>query len=344
MPRVGYAEVVGAAVGSASNAGWFGDGRDGDLIVEAGQTYVFDVALDEGQVVKQFRNVYIGEGATVKTSGRCNGMVWSVQGNFENHGTITMDKCAPLLNSMEEECASEPHIKLCGLVGGNGGKAGLGHFVQSAHKSPGIPGNGFPFGGGYGSGSGSRGYAGGDAEPRPPVGTVIPYPGSTGEGKYGSGAGYDGYAGGAGPGGSGAVGTYYGGHSPHSNGNAGEAIGGGAFFLFVGGRVVNKGVITACGGNGATGVKVVATNQNGGYHTGAPDASGSGGAAGGGIIAIVHTGDYQNSGSIIANGGKGGPRIEQSSQDDKTAVGEAGADGEAGPVLITTLDELLASA
>ena len=342
MPRVGYAEVIGAAVGGASNAGWFGDGRDGDLIVEAGQTYVFDVALDEGQVVKQFRNVYIGEGATVKTSGRCNGMVWAVQGDFENRGTITMDKCAPLLNSQEAAAAKERHIALCGLIGGDAGKAGAHHQYESVIDNGGVPGKGFPLGGGYGPGSGSPTMYGGNGEPRPPIGTTIPYrdTNTTSGGRvlYGAGGNIYDYQspnyvtlyGGNGPGGTGAAVAYYSDQHVNANGNnGGDAIGGGALIIFIGGRAINAGVITASGGNAATGAIAVRSNSR-------KDASGGGGGAGGGIVAIVHTGDFTNTGTIKASGGKGGAAASSS-------FGSAGSDGSAGAVLITTLDKLLAS-
>ena len=360
MPRAGYAEVIGAAVGGAANAGWFGDGRDGDLIVEAGQTYMFDVALDEGQVVKQFRNVYIGEGATVKTSGRCNGMVWMVQGDFENRGTITMDKCAPLLNDKEALCAQQKHVKLCNLKGGNAGAAGNGGQKSSssnswsAYRAGGTPGIGFAFGGGYGPGSGNGNAAGGNAEPRPPIGTAIPFPAPSAEGvqpSYGAGAsaGYSGSntasgesvfaRGGNGPGGSSAVGVYYS-SGVVTAGNNGDAVGGGAIWIFVQGKVTISatGLITACGGNGGAGVSKGKRGE-GGASGSVTGASGGGGAAGGGIIAIVHTGDYENSGAIKANGGIGGARPNVESTNQVTA----GSDGEAGPVLITTLDALLAS-
>ena len=48
--RIGTSRVLGAAQGAA-NAGWFGDGRDGDLYVADGETLALDVALDEGQIV-----------------------------------------------------------------------------------------------------------------------------------------------------------------------------------------------------------------------------------------------------------------------------------------------------
>ena len=56
----GNSIVVGAATGGGANAGWFGDGRDGALNVADGQTLALPVALDEGQIVKQYTSGYIG--------------------------------------------------------------------------------------------------------------------------------------------------------------------------------------------------------------------------------------------------------------------------------------------
>lgn len=210
--------------------------------------------------------------------------------------------------------------------------------TASNYKAGGTPGKGFVLGGGYGPGSGSLGNAGGDAEPRPPIGTTIPYPGGAGAGKYGAGAGSgSSYMGGAGPGGSAAVYVYY--SSEYGkNGNAGNAVGGGLFVLYVGGRFVNAatGVISADGGNGANGTSASKRGEGGASGT-RNGASGGGGGAGGGIIAVVHTGDYTNQGSIHANGGTRGAAGSSS------LVASYATDGSAGPVLITTLDELLAS-
>ena len=63
MARTGYAEVIGGAAQGAANAGWFGDVRDGDLFVADGETLALDVALDEGQIVKRYKNGYIGTGS-----------------------------------------------------------------------------------------------------------------------------------------------------------------------------------------------------------------------------------------------------------------------------------------
>ena len=80
MSNPGYAEVIGSSVRGGSRVLWFGDGRDGDLHVADGETLVLDVVEDEGQVLMRYKSVYIGYGAVVKTSGRCNGLILCSQG------------------------------------------------------------------------------------------------------------------------------------------------------------------------------------------------------------------------------------------------------------------------
>lgn len=339
--RKGISIVVGAATGGGANAGWFGDGRDGALNVADGQTLALPVALDEGQIVKQYTSGYIGTGSLLTAANRCNGMVLLFTGDLTIKGTISMDKKAPLLNPMEEQCAAEPHVALCGgLTGGNGG--GGSTIIPSSYGDgqPGIGGNGFALGGGYGGGGGARLYdsmitpqKGGDAEPRAPIGTVIPFYGEITGALYGAGGAglYRNYSGdyvgqgGSMPGGSGGYAGYDSPNVVQLRGNDGDAYGGGLLIIYVKGRLIisGSGKITANGGNGANGL-------NGGHKTPA------GGAAGGGIIAIVHNGDYTNSGSVAANGGTGGVGYEPSRYTN-------GANGSIGTVLITTLSDLLAA-
>ena len=137
--------------------------------------------------------------------------------------------------------------------------------------------------------------------------------------------------GGAGPGGSGAASAYQSERTINVNGQNGDGVGGGAVFLFVRGsvRIGSTGKITANGGNGANGVLADRGDQT---------ATGGGGAAGGGIVAIIHTGDYNNSGSITVNGGTGG--IGGSSS---YFAAENGEDGGIGVILISKLSDLLAA-
>lgn len=348
--RIGSSVVLGAAQGVA-NAGWFGDGRDGDMNVADGETLSLEVALDEGQIVKQYTNGYIGVGSLLTAANRCNGMVLLFSGDLTVKGTISMDKKAPLLNPLEDQCAAEVHVALCGgLQGGNGGAAGTG-YGNPANHAPGPGGNGFAFGGGFGGGSASNAMNGGPGEPRPPVGTEVPYRDTNtttgGTVLYGAGGNIYDYQspnyvtlyGGRGPGGSGACYSYFSDAASNANGNDGDAIGGGALFIYVRGRLTieSTGVITADGGDGAAGVHTYMSGSGGALGSDS-DASGGGGAGGGGIIAIVHSGDYANAGSISANGGHGGACYTIST----TSYGTAGADGEIGTVLITTLADLLA--
>lgn len=327
---------------------WFGTGEDGDLIVN--EDTIMEVLEDQGQIIKQYNNLTINEGATLKPSGRCNGMILLIKGNLVVNGTISVKKCAPLLNSNESEAKKEPHIKICGnLKGGNGGKGGDGKF--SGGKG-GLGGLGHELGGGYGGGGagdgnydGSLDTAGGDSEPRPPVGIVWP---CTTSGEYGAGGKggksassypYGGISdGGAAPGGSG--GTYYRANFVEGTPNGpikglpGDAYGGGLLIIFVKGsvRIGSTGIIDADGGIGA------GIDESSGYFYSA-DRPGLGGSAGGGIIAIIHTGDYINSGSIHANGGAAPIPPDLSMSEYPTeSLGEA---GEIGTILIKKIDELL---
>lgn len=352
----GQSKIIGASLGGSNLRTWFGDGSDGDLALSENQTLELDVAPDEGQIFKQYKSLIIPSGAILKPSHRCNGTIITVQGDLVLSGTISVDKCAPLLNANEYSHAQSKYIALCGgLTGGNGGSGGQAHNTESLGVYPGQPGTGglgFTFGGGYGGGSGcdqdwggsSANRNGGPGEPRPPVGTSMPYPaprvervttlygaGGTGFHQYGTAYG------GGGPGGSG--GAYMwrstdpttSGDLQVANGKDGDAYGGGALFLFVKGDVVvnSTGIISADGGNGAAGVSV--DNQG-------VSATGGGGAGGGGIIAIVYGGTYTNNGSVHANGGHGGARGTYGSYTVNTTNG---ADGSIGTVFISSFDDLM---
>lgn len=369
MARTGYAEIIGGAAQGAANAGWFGDGRDGELYVADGETLSLDVALDEGQIVKRYTNGYIGTGSLLTAANRCNGMVLLFSGDLTVKGTISMDKKAPLLNPLEDQCAAEVHVALCGgLTGGKGGKAGAGAvlYYESNGKigAPGAPGSGFAFGGGPGGGSGAVGFYSdgfivkdGANGSRAPVGTDMPYVPTDGADDYGSGGSLRiemmtiGWVpGGAGPGGSGAAQrySYSSEYNQYLNGNgqagaAGDAFGGGAVFIFVKGRLTieGSGKITAAGGDGADGIADVYRPESNDTYGLNASLTGGGGAAGGGIIVIVHNGDYTNSGSVSAPGGVGGTGASFV-LGFHSAAAENGGDGEIGTVRITTLAELLA--
>lgn len=355
--------MIGEGGGGSQYDEWFGDGSDGDFVVAAGETVQLSVALDEGQIVKNYKNLTIEEGGVLTAANRCNGMVLLVQGDLTVNGTISMDKKAPLLNTMEDMCAQEMHVAKCALTGGNGGAGGAGttynHSSKAYISSSGIGGNGFAFGGGFGGGSGSVGYAttsfityynAGSGE-RAPIGTTIPYPAGKNVSLYGVGgtiASISGNAGvgGAGYGGSGGVmaWSYSSSLSQYSggsvfNGSAGDAIGGGAIWIFVKGKVIigGSGVITADGGNGGAGA--LGTFTASGSYGNNSSMSGGGGAGGGGIIAIVHTGSYNNAGSVAARGGVGGaPAVSSFSA---SSYSQAGGNGDIGAVLVTTIGDLL---
>lgn len=349
----GQSKIIGASLGGSNLRTWYGDASDGDLALSENQTLALDVTSDEGQIFKQYKSLTIPVGAVLRPSHRCNGLIITVQGDLILNGTISVDKCAPLLNANESLHAQSKYISLCGeLIGGKGGAGGNG---TTASLLPGTGGNGFTFGGGYGGGSAAGsghgpsshyyyGYNGGSGEPRPPAGTTMPYPAPTTGNQvvmYGVGGScaHSGRhcQGGAGPGGSGgAINWEHSDDNPNgiyavSNGRTGDAYGGGAFYLFVKGNIIigETGAITADGGNGANGVSAYATNVY---------ASGGGGGGGGGIIAIVYGGTYTNNGSVHANGGHGGARGTYGSYTVNTTNG---ADGSIGTVFISSFDDLM---
>ena len=367
--RIGMSRVLGAAQGEA-NAGWFGDGRDGELYVADGETLSLEVALDEGQIVKQYTNGYIGTGSLLTAANRCNGMVLLFTGDLTIKGTISMNKKAPLLNPMEEQCAAEVHVALCGgLTGGKGGKAGVGAvFTYESYGkigAPGSAGNGFSLGGGPGGGSGAVGFYNGTIVndgadgTRAPIGTNMPYVPTEGADDYGNGGSlragtitYTWVPGGAGPGGSGAAQrySYSSEYNQYTYGNgisgaAGDAFGGGAVFVFVKGRLVIEcsGKITAGGGNGADGIADIYSPSGSDSYARNASLTGGGGGAGGGIIVIVHNGDYTNAGSVAAPGGVGGTGASYT-YGLNSAAASNGENGEAGTVLIAKLSDLLNAA
>lgn len=338
---------------------WFGDGSDGDFVVAAGETHSEPVTLDEGMIIKQYSSLTIEEGGIWQPANRCNMTKILVSGDLTVNGSMVFDRLMPLQNSSESEVLKDEHWNLCNtyqtLKGGNGGTAGAGGYsggnggVQGA---AGTGGNGFELGGGCGGGSGGicwrqysntygstgTAYPGASGEPRPPIGTAIPYAATAKNSSplYGVGGSVTGgsytYNGGSGPGGSGGILRNYGSNTTDQfgggkAGTAGSALGGGCAIIFVGGKVKigATGVISADGGNGARGV---------GINSATKFASGGCGGGGGGIIAIIHNGDYINSGSVRANGGTGGAIAVSS-------VGSAGSDGDAGTVLIAAIADIL---
>ena len=354
MPIISNFPALGGGTPGPDYSSWFGTGEDGDFTVST--DVALPVALDSGQIIKQYNNLTITSTGALHPANRCNGMILLVKGDLTVDGTIHVDKCAPLLNDNEELAAQEQHVALCGELtggrGGNGGNGGTGkHLVNDTDPrpqvgAPGTGGAGFRFGGGFGAGSGggasSSGYAGANGD-RAPYGTPIPFmPSDNRTGQYGSGGGSGYGPGGGGPGGSGSVGISY----ANTQGNSGDAIGGGALFIFVGGKVRINGTaaIRSSGGNGAMGVGNGAYNTTSGYRWVYAIATGGGGGGGGGIVAIVHTGDIINSGAVTALGGSGGKGISYTKEYgswDATATSSDGAKGSTGTVLITNIADLL---
>lgn len=298
--RYGISVSVGAAGGNGINTTWFGDGSDGKIKLTSGNTHTVSVVEDAQTAVINAQSLTLDEGATITTSGRCQGLIIKVQKDCVINGTINMDCKSPLQCENEDELAANPIITLCGSPsGGNGGAGGAcitNNFGNISHHGyGGEGGTGHVFGGGYAGGGGGS-YAGGSSATRPPVGITWPYPGTGGAGAYGSGGGAgDSHPGGSAPGGGGASG---------SGSNNGNGYGGGAIYLIVGGNLTigSSGLLTANGGNG--GNSTSSTQTSGGYS--ASTTSGSGGGGGGGIICIVYRGSIIQGGTLSVAGGEAG--------------------------------------
>lgn len=329
--------------GTDPYSSWFGTGEDGDVTISIDTP--IEVTLDTGLIIQQYNSLTITSSGILRPANRCRGMLLLVKEDFTLDGTISVDKLSPLLGEGEDLALATPQIALCNCLGGDGGKAGVGgtylydESFRAFSGAPGEPGLGHGLGGGYGSGSASDSRPGGSCNPRPPVGTAIPYPCPANSVAFaGSGASTSGSSGGNGPGGSGGLYVYYSSAS-YANGNNGDAIGGGAVWIFVGGNVNigSTGKISACGGNGGNGVTRTKSGSGGavGSKTGL---SGGGGAGGGGIIAIVYAGTIVNGGTLIASGGVGGAKPDNTSYKNQATPG---ADGAIGTVLVSSIQDLL---
>lgn len=302
--RYGISVSVGAAGGNGINATWFGDGSDGKIKLTSGNTHTVSVVEDAQTAVINAQSLTLDEGATITTSGRCQGLIIKVQKDCIINGTIDMNCKSPLQCVNEEELAANPVITLCGSPAG--GKAGNGGACQSNnfgnisyHGYGGEGGTGHVFGGGYGGGGGGVGGNGGSSATRPAVGITWPYPGATsGNGAYGSG-GAGSASGGSAPGGSGGCGN------PGNNGNG---YGGGAIYLIVGGNLTigSSGLLTANGGNGGNSSSSTHTSVSEGSAYSVSYTTGSGGGGGGGVICIVYRGTIVHGGTLSVAGGTAG--------------------------------------
>lgn len=325
--RIGQSRVIGSSTSSSLNRLWYGDGSDGDAVIAADTE--LEVALDEGQIIKNYNSLTINEGVTLKPANRCNGMVLLVRGDLIVNGTISADKCAPLLNSLEESSLSQNQIKLCGsLLGGTGGNGGDSYSNSYGTSAGGTASAGYALGGGWPGGGAAAPSSstqrvsepGGDGI-RAAFGTTFPYPAPdayTIAAQYGAGGStYSSTVrvGGSAPGGGGATGN--------NAGKAGDGYPGGAIWIFVGGNVTISGTgkITACGGDGGAGI----------YDSSYKGYSGGGGGGGGGVIAIVYGGTYTNNGSIRVDGGNGGTCSRSAC---------SGSSGLVGSTLISSFDSL----
>lgn len=268
----------------------YGDGSDGDLRVEAGETYSIDGP-------KQYRSIYVAPGATLTvapwngvTGGaidiRCAGdMV--VEGSIETNkkgyrggaGFVPAAAGAPACSMQGESYAGTP---TCSTVANGGGGGGAVAMYVSAMR---------PFG----------------------QSVYINVTGGAG-GSYGSigdpGTNYY-------------VASNYMGADPYST-SAGALYGDSGSQVFYRGSGGGGGISGAAGGNGGGSIRIAARtvtvsgtiSANGGNGT-----SGSGGGSGGSVWILG--GSVDISGSIAANGGTGEPYVVNNA----TIYGGKGGDG-----------------
>lgn len=345
--RYGISVSVGAAGGNGINATWFGDGSDGKIEVTSGNTYTVSVVEDAQTAVINAQSLKLDEGATITTSGRCQGLIIKVQKDCVINGTINMNCKSPLQCVNEEELAANPVITLCGSpAGGNGGAGGNSHTSNFGNTSTpaygGAGGSGHVFGGGYGGGGAGGAGGGGSSATRPAVGITWPYPGASGSnaGAYGSGGGGGAGTGGSAPGGSGgAQSAYYedgSGSTSAVNGNNGNSYGGGAIYLIVGGNLTigSTGVLTANGGNGGNSVAGTHTSIDHSDNTAysSSTTTGSGGGGGGGVICVVYRGTIVHGGTLSVAGGTAGTSSNSAC---------VGANGSVGTTKVASFDSLM---
>jgi hypothetical protein len=300
---------------------YFGDGSDGDLIVNSNLS--FPSVEDGDMIVKQYKSLTINSGI-VTTSNRCRGLMIYVQEDCIIDGTLSMtargckanpniggtDSYTPVApsdgNPVDNNGLQIPMITNTGtdtLIAANfNGCGNAAVNVVVNHKS--IDGNGTIFSvakessvdgfGSGGKGGGSYDYGNGADSAGLGRNGVCFSGGAGGGGTQTDDKGLNGvYFGGAGGAG------YYNDYRNYGGGGSGNPISqygsggssgtGGLLILIVGGNLTIEGTIHNCGSNG-----------NGGK------GGGGGGGSGGGRILILYKNIYTNIGTIITDGGQGG--------------------------------------
>lgn len=117
------------------DTGYFGDGSDGPLYIRAGQTVVLPVAVpDQSIVQKNYTNVTIEYGGTLKCSAPNAGLILRVQGDCNILGTIDQRAMAPVTNP--NNLYSYPPELRCGRGGDGGGLFGTSVSVNDGQLPP----------------------------------------------------------------------------------------------------------------------------------------------------------------------------------------------------------------
>ena len=322
--------------GLSSYGNYFGTGKDGSVTISGSaqvSSSLNNISSEFGDtIVKNYQNLTIDSGIVFTPLRACRGMVIYCTGNLTVNGTISMTGkgggvatkiAAPI--GIASSTDSRYDLVDATLYFNN--------LSSSASGGRGIPThwNWAPSGSAWFSNfkmrvplSGS--VAGANGGPRRESGGT----GTAGTfccGGGGGGAGVQGYvadygSGGAGGrgtifagGGGGAGGGYYvgGGTSTYEYGttaangggtSAGGAGGnssgvGGLLILIVRGNITINGTISNNGRNGSSASSPVGPAYE--------FSGGGGGGSGGGRIMIIYGGTYANTGTIVANGGSGGP-------------------------------------
>ena len=316
----------------------FGDGSDGDLVIQAGDTVTLPVPVPHQSVVeKRYKSITIEAGGTLTTSDPNAGLVLRCQGDCTIHGTIDQSGKAPKTNP--DSTYPYPEELQCG-DGGAGGNGGGRTSVAGGTAMAARPyGGGYGAGGGGANGNDSDDGTGGVGGSTNDTTILIPdeqlfaggarglarggsgSPGTNGGGGGGGALddrGANGGAGGTGPGGTGATGTTGNNGKGGGGGGAGN-YGGGVVLVYVGGNFFFDGTIDCSGKNGGNGGNLTTIGRGGG----------GGGGGGGGSIYVLHMGTQTVTGGFNVNGGSGGA----------ARTGDTATNGAAGGIGTTTIKQ-----
>lgn len=339
-----FAGIQNKELRAAVRANLFGDGIDGDYILDGTQAAVSGLFGKSGSTYTLLRDAYfntleIKAGVILKP----NGFRIFTKDDFINRGTVEVnggdggDGDSGTTETTSGSLPAEPggsagvqaytsgslSVPLAGLAGGDGEARGTtpqenGTAGSSVTNSVGVAGSGGGGGGNggdQGGGAASTGGAGGNVTaannlPRTPFFSqiLLDTDGSQIEGSAQSGSG------GGGSNGNRAPGNSYG----TGGGGGGSGSSGGVLAVYSN-RIINEGIFEATGGDGGDGGDGGAGNEGGG--------GGGGGGGGAGGVIILCYGALTGSGTTDVSGGAAGSGGTGPGSGVDGADGGAGTDG-----------------